>query len=298
MSTITPEIFDTRFIQKDQPISIYPMYIQPDIEPHTHSFYELVVVTAGRGLHSSEVGEFEIVAGDVFLIYPEVTHCYKATSKLALYNIIYRPDILEHLVCDSKNVPGWDLLFSISSRSVPKKGLTDHLRLDSVGLAEVLSLLAKVQNEIEKASPGWQLAITLLFYETLLYICRKAERPNPLRPSPAVAIANVLAFIEKNFYKDIDISQLVQKANVSQPTLQRFFQEAKGTSPMKYLQHVRLEYAARLLQETDLSVTEISIKSGFNDPNYFARSFRAVYKISPKEYRTQMRKEMIRRKPE
>jgi AraC-like DNA-binding protein len=51
--------------------------------------------------------------------------------------------------------------------------------------------------------------------------------------------------------------------------------------------HIRLKIrrACRLLKQTDLNITEIAFRSGFEDSNYFARQFRKIMGVSPSLYR-------------
>jgi len=56
-------------------------------------------------------------------------------------------------------------------------------------------------------------------------------------------------------------------------------------SPYHYLLGLRLDKAARLLKETKRSVTDIAFDCGFNDGNYFSRSFHRYFGRSPRTYR-------------
>jgi len=58
-----------------------------------------------------------------------------------------------------------------------------------------------------------------------------------------------------------------------------------GCSPIEALIHYRLQMAERLLNETNLTLQEISIECGFNSVNYFSRRFGKKYGISPGNYR-------------
>ena len=65
----------------------------------------------------------------------------------------------------------------------------------------------------------------------------------------------------------------------------RHFRAATGLTPQEYLIKLRLEEAAILLQNPDLSIAEAALQSGFNDSNYFSRLFRKKNNISPRSYR-------------
>lgn len=54
---------------------------------------------------------------------------------------------------------------------------------------------------------------------------------------------------------------------------------------MQYLENMRLKKARELLESSPLSISDIAMMVGYNDPNYFARSFKKVYDLTPREYR-------------
>ena len=65
----------------------------------------------------------------------------------------------------------------------------------------------------------------------------------------------------------------------------RHFHAATGMTPLEYIIKLRLDEAAALLQDPNLSIAEAALQSGFNDSNYFSRLFRKKNNISPRGYR-------------
>ncbi len=72
---------------------------------------------------------------------------------------------------------------------------------------------------------------------------------------------------------------------MSRATLQRHFRAALGMPPMAYLRNLRLEHAAELLLNTELSLKEIADLSGFRQMPPFFRAFKKCYRVTPLEYR-------------
>ena len=68
----------------------------------------------------------------------------------------------------------------------------------------------------------------------------------------------------------------------------KLFREIIGTSPLQYMQKLRIQYAAELIVDTDLTISEIAQLSGFNSPMYFSRVFKKHTNISPIEYRNNL----------
>ena len=58
-----------------------------------------------------------------------------------------------------------------------------------------------------------------------------------------------------------------------------------GVNVSDYIQNIRLEKAKYLLQDTQLTISEVAYATGFSSPNYFSTSFKTKFKKSPKEFR-------------
>ena len=65
-----------------------------------------------------------------------------------------------------------------------------------------------------------------------------------------------------------------------------------GMSLARYLKTKRLEYAKKLLENSDISLIDLTSKVGFNDYNYFCRVFKKSVHMSAKEYRKTVRKKL------
>ena len=101
------------------------------------------------------------------------------------------------------------------------------------------------------------------------------------------AIKKVCDYINNNLSKDISLEQMAEYANVSSFYLSRLFKEEKGITFINFLTDRRLEKSRELLNDTELSVKEITASIGYNDQNYFSRLFKSKYGVSPTEYRSE-----------
>ena len=80
-------------------------------------------------------------------------------------------------------------------------------------------------------------------------------------------------------------NELCSAMGMSQSTLYRRMKTICGQSPNEFIQNVRLKYAARLLKETTMTISEISYDTGFSDSSYFSRAFKKCFGLSPKQWR-------------
>ena len=94
----------------------------------------------------------------------------------------------------------------------------------------------------------------------------------------------LLLYIHNNYADNITIDNLAEYANISRRECFRCFKQFTNMSPIDYINGYRLEHAAKLLLESNLSVTEISNASGFNNSSYFGKLFKNKFYISPGQY--------------
>jgi AraC family transcriptional regulator len=114
-----------------------------------------------------------------------------------------------------------------------------------------------------------------------------------LRPSTRIEAYRRLHwardFIDASFAEPLTVARIARVASISPYHFQRLFRRAFGETPMQRVQACRLTAAARLLTETDRSVTRICIDVGFESLGAFSALFRRRFGAPPSAFR-QMRR--------
>lgn len=82
------------------------------------------------------------------------------------------------------------------------------------------------------------------------------------------------------------VDQLATDIHISRAGLYKKTQSMLGITPNDFMRNVRLKYAAKLLQETNIPVNQISLMVGFATSRYFSLCFRKMFGVNPSEYRT------------
>ncbi|GEP97527.1 hybrid sensor histidine kinase/response regulator [Chitinophaga cymbidii] len=100
----------------------------------------------------------------------------------------------------------------------------------------------------------------------------------------------IVQIIEENMDNtELDAAFLEEKLVVSKMQLYRKLKALSDMAPSEFIRHIRLQRAGVLLVSTQLTVSEIFYKTGFNNKSYFFKEFKKRYQCSPKEYRDQHR---------
>jgi signal transduction histidine kinase/ligand-binding sensor domain-containing protein/DNA-binding response OmpR family regulator len=102
-------------------------------------------------------------------------------------------------------------------------------------------------------------------------------------------IEKVTRIIEENLNEELDSAFLENALYLSKIQLYRKIKTLSDMTPTELIRHVRLKKAAELLRNSDLTVSEIFYRTGFNNKTYFFREFKKIFKASPNDYRHQYR---------
>ena len=112
----------------------------------------------------------------------------------------------------------------------------------------------------------------------------KSENAKYMKLTPI--FSDITAYIIENVSNpDFSVSALSEKFGISEVHLRRILKSAVGTSPIRYVNSLRLEKAKTLLSESSLKVSDIAIESGFTDSFYFSRLFKKETGLSPASFR-------------
>ncbi len=106
-------------------------------------------------------------------------------------------------------------------------------------------------------------------------------------PSPHLQrrIREVQTFLAANLDRDVDLQTIAREASLSPYYFTRQFTAYVGVPPYRYLIGLRIERARQLLRETELTVTQICHRVGFNSLSHFTTTFRQHTGVSPSAYR-------------
>ncbi len=247
---------------------------------HYHSEMELTLIQEGHGTrlvgdHSHAYGPGELV-----LIGPALPHTwFSEHSSVCNRAVVVQfrrelfPEALQQL---SQFAPIAQLLhdahrgihFSRETSEVTGSRLCRLIDLEGIhrwlALAELLHDLASEPKREILASSRYQ--------------HRRSHQLNS-------RLERVTEYLEQHCGEDISLSQAARIAGLTPNAFSRFFHKMTHRTFTSYRNACRIREACRLLDETDLSITEIAFACGFGNLSNFHRRFREEKQITPREYR-------------
>ncbi|PEJ47058.1 AraC family transcriptional regulator [Bacillus sp. AFS002410] len=119
--------------------------------------------------------------------------------------------------------------------------------------------------------------------------CKRCQ-PDLLHTSEEDIIFSAKRFIEKEYRSSLSLDRLAIEVGVSKFHLQRLFKKSTGFSPLEYATKLKMNEAARLLRETDETITEIAHNLGFKSSAHFSNMFRQHLHYTPSSFRKGLNK--------
>jgi AraC-like DNA-binding protein len=135
----------------------------------------------------------------------------------------------------------------------------------------------------------WPCRSRSYFLEVLYLVARihsgtHAIEPEAL-PSGDDDICDVILYLHANYQRKITVDELTTAFNTNRTTLNEKFRNATGMPLIAYLIRLRIQLAAIMLRDTELSISEILYRVGYSDRTHFSRAFRKHMGHTPSEYR-------------
>ena len=277
-------------LEKHTLYSHFPFHVQMarhdmDFHTHGHDFSEIILVLSGEALHRIAGNRYRISKGDVFVIHPGLNHGFTGTKDLRLLNMMFSLDHPVFNIEFLKNLPGYHHLFTLDPLLRESGAYNSGLSLHPESADQVTLLAYKILEEYTRAEEGFEGMITSYFQELIITLSRKKAVATRQSHNGTLPIARAMAYIQKNYAREIHSEDLAIAAKIGIRQLSRLFRNILDLTPSEYLCDIRLLEARKHLKCDELSITEVSECCGFSDGNYFSRVFSRRYGISPREFR-------------
>ena len=106
-------------------------------------------------------------------------------------------------------------------------------------------------------------------------------------------IIKVQEWLGQHYQEEIAIAAIAKQFKLSVRSLNRRFKYATNSSPLQYLQNLRIEHAKELLKQSNLAISEVADMVGYQDASYFTSLFKKVTAVTPIEYRSLVRNKLF-----
>ena len=243
--------------------------------------YVLIYCVDGSGFYRLKGNTFDVARNQYFILPANVPHEYGATEggQWTIYWVHFQG---EHssIYAEGADIPQ-DVRVSINSNIHNRNNIFE----------EILTTL-NVGNGIEDLRYATSL---LHYYLASLRYLRQYRRTSHneedteglagVKENGSEVVDAAIHFMQENIERRITMKDILHYVGYSSTRFSFLFKEQTGSSPLAYFNHMKIEYACRMMRETNLKINQICYKLGIEDSLYFSRMFSKAMGMSPSEYK-------------
>ncbi|KEJ92028.1 AraC family transcriptional regulator [Synergistes jonesii] len=263
-------------------------YKDKSINWHWHDEFEFSLVESGTVICRIGSEKIELQSGDALFINSGVIHSFTALDSGVCRQIIFSPEFLatRDSAIFTKYVQ--PVIETAREYIVINGGNEEQAGLR--GLIAAVCLNAESETDTER-----ELNINIsvmVMWETFIKFAKGMLADNTKTPSPSATkierarLHIMLEYIRENYHDcEIELKDIAAAAGVSASSATRYFKAGLHTTPVRYLNGLRLCRARELLVSTNDTITAVAQVTGFDNNGYFCKSFKKKYGISPTDFR-------------
>lgn len=228
------------------------------VGPMIRDHYLIHCVLDGKGIFRVGETTYTVERGEGFLITPGVVTYYQADEK--------NPWHYCWIGLQGRDVPGMMRRCGVSM---------ENPMFSFQNIVEMEECISQMASNYSRRGGGF-LALAKL-YEFFSMV----QGDDTVKGSPLKLASRVRRFIDRNYSYHINVERIAEIMGCNRSHMFRVFKEENGVSVQEYLKSVRMEHARNMMEQTEMSVTEIMYSCGFDDLPNFSRQFKNHFGVSP-----------------
>lgn len=244
---------------------------------HRHTYYEIFLVYSGGMLHEVNHKSVEVPANTILFIRPDDYHRYRQTggNPCGLVRLWVSQEIITGLM---GFLGGTVNLQGLLTETLPPSAVLPQSKMEE--FVERFEAVFSFHQEEENRRIAClkQLLLELIY----LFTGVMNQQHDSSLPLWLAELCSQIS-VRDNFLGGLD--KLFELSPVSREHLSRSFQKYLGTTPTRYINRLRLNYAANQLANTNRRIIDICYDSGFGNLSHFYQCFESQYGTTPKDYR-------------
>lgn len=239
---------------------------------HSHSDYEITTIAEGSGKNVINGKAYDMDFGTFMILGPKHVHQQISDKPILRRDLCISCELMKK-ICDELD----DNLFAKISSSKPI-----IIRLLPSECSNILSRLENAENPVLSAGGNDKAILhSIVSYFLGIFI----EQSASLSENQPAAFTDFLKKIYKPEVFCKPVSEIIPLSNYSHSRFLVLFKKYSGKTLIDYLTDLRMDYAAKLLIQTDLSIITIAGETGYDNQSFFTKKFKERYGVTPKTFR-------------
>jgi len=253
---------------------------------HYHQEFELSFITEGSGRRMVGDSIQDFHPGDLIFIGPQIPHVWfsAATSK------------------DQSSGRTLESVYLLFNNAILPEGLTELPEFTNVNRAVALSergirITGDTLNQVSRIMlqlPYLGSLKRLMFFYEIMDIIGRSDSFDYLASAEYIKtrfetnnnrIKSIHEYLMKHHRDEINLDHIAGIVHMAPASVCRFFKASTGLTVFEYLNKIKIDYACRLLMNTDLNIVDISYDCGYNNLSHFNKQFRRFTGKTPTQFR-------------
>jgi len=239
-------------------VSVATLYTNENVSRHrdNRNRWAIIVKYEGETVYTSNGKEHVSNLNNIVILPKSCSYSWKCVKAGHFLSIEF----------DSPSVCNEIFAFPISNGEKIVKAIK-RLELEKVQKKEYIRL--------ECIKEVYSIILTLLQAQPHKYI--PSDKQQKIMPA--------LDFIAQNYSQKLQNDDLAKLCGLSTVYFRKLFKEATGTSPIEYIQTLKIEKAKEILKSDYGSIGDIALELGYQNIYDFSRAFKKLVGVSPKKFR-------------
>jgi len=263
--------------------------IQPTVSSHAHTFIEIFYVLDGKINHEFNGISATLSAGDFALVDYGAVHSFTKLENedCSIINILFYPSFVDMTLANSVSFK--DILLS---NTIQCDNLPSDVAINKIYHEDnqtIKNLILTMQHEFFSCEFEYLKILRFMLMTLLSYILRHMIGKSSFT-SKSTPIDSAINYIHNNYYRNLTLKELSDICHYTPQYFCKKFKSVTGYSFSEYIQKTRIDYSCRLLQHTNMKITEIADAVGYTNLKHYELLFRKFINRTPTEHRKFLKK--------
>jgi AraC family L-rhamnose operon regulatory protein RhaS len=251
---------------------------------HKHTYFEIIFILKGTGIHNINGNTFDYSEGDVFLLGPEDYHDFAIQEVTEFCFIRFNESIHKHPAGD-KDTPWQPIIKTLLTTSSQSRGT---IVADKQEKQKLHYLLTVLEDEYKREESTYFAIIRdSLLRSMLMILARNLFSQTPASPQTNDSVEAILMYIRQHIYqpRKLNIDHLADVFHYAPTYISLLFKKQTGESLKQYIIKHKLKLIEARLLYSPLTLAQIADEFGYTDESHLCKQFRKYTGSTPSAFR-------------